>query len=82
MGTMADPVQDNFPNFSSKLFDSQQLGIFMCPMSALNLRATELEKTNHIYFLALALQVSPVPFSLRKMSLGSGDAPGGMSTLN
>lgn len=54
----------------------------MCPMSALNLRATELEKTNHIYFLALALQVSPVPFSLRKMSLGSGDAPGGMSTLN
>lgn len=28
MGTMADPVQDNFPNFSSKLFDSQQLGIF------------------------------------------------------
>lgn len=47
-------------------------------MSALNLKATELEKTNHISFQVLALWVSPVPILLKRMlSLDPGDTQGG-----
>lgn len=29
-GTLANPAQAKFPNFSVKLFDSQHLGIILC----------------------------------------------------
>lgn len=49
----------------------------MSHMSAINLKATKLKKTNHIPFQALALQVSPVQFLLRKMLfLNPGDTQG------
>lgn len=77
MGTLANSAQAKFPNFSAKLFNSQHLGIILCLMSALNLKATELEKTNHISFQVLALWVSLVPVLLRRMlSLGPGDTQG------
>lgn len=46
----------------------------MSIVSALNLKATDLEKTNGISFQVLALQVSLVPVLPRKMLfLGPGD---------
>ena len=53
----------------------------MCLMSALNLKATELEKTNHISFQVLALQVSLVPVLLRKV-LSPTEVPPKLGNVN